>query len=58
MDLQGARSVGIDTELQGELAQMRKILLGDPALIYFTDLERFTAALFLFGQLKEGMSGR
>lgn len=37
---------------------MRKRLLGDPALIYFTDLERFTAALFLFGQLKVDISGR
>lgn len=36
---------------------MRKRLLGDPALIYFTDLERFIA-LFRFGQLKVGMSGR
>lgn len=36
---------------------MRKRLLGDSVLIYFTDVERFTA-LFGFGQLKVGMSGR
>lgn len=56
LDLQGSKSVVMAIGLQGELAQMRKRLLSDPALIYFTDLERFIA-LFPFGQLQVGMSG-
>lgn len=57
LDLQGSKSVETDTGLQGEPAQMRERLLSDPALIYFTDPERFIA-LFRFGQLQVGMSGR